>query len=186
MVLTTISINDIIYFLLQNIEIINFKNEIFNIYIKNNKDININKYEKEFYIICVDTMMVLKQTVFWSIYIPFNQEFLLFAMIYYIFRDKQEYIKKLLIIENTREIFHYIRQLFYRNTVGYYNENDELDYDYAKIKKMDGIVSDDDLLEDLNEEYQVIENVFIKNQASFKNRMEPELIEKEQEKTTES
>ena len=126
MILTTIQINDIVYFLLKNIDYIYSKNDILNLYFMQNKNSDITIYECQFYLTRIDIFRTLEQIFFWSQYVPFTQEFLLFTSIYYIFKDKFKYIKNLLIIKNTKEVFHFVRQLYYRNTVGYYNEYDEL------------------------------------------------------------
>lgn len=176
----SLRINDIIYFLLRNMELIKQKNKIFDVYIRNNKEINISTVEIVFFKSKSKTRTILDQIIFWSDYTPFNQDFLLYCSIYFIFEDKFDYIKNLLIIKNSREIFHYIRQLWFRNTVGYYNEEDfDFEIDIL-IKKIEGIVLEEDLSKNLNEDYYFISDIYIKNKKAFENLQNNKFIEKEQ------
>jgi len=182
MVLLSTKINDIIYFLLKNIEMVKQKNKIFDAYVRNNKELKISSIEKIFYKSGKNIRKILNQCVFWSDFLPFTLDFILFIGIYFIFEDKFTHIKNLLIIGNIREVFHYIRQLWYRNTVGYYNEEDFLDIEIEiLIKKIDGIVLEKDLFRDLCEDYYLIINLYGKNIKIFEeNEIDKNEIEVEQ------
>ena len=183
MALISTKINDIIYFLLKNIEMVKQKNKIFDAYVRNNKELKISSIEKIFYKSGKKIRKILNQCVFWSDFLPFTLDFILFIGIYFIFEDKFNHIKNLLIIGNVREVFHYIRQLWYRNTVGYYNEEDFLDIEIETlIKRIDGIVLENDSFKDLYEDYYLIINLYKKNIKIFEgNKIDENKIEVEQE-----
>ena len=182
MALISTKINDIIYFLLKNIEMVKQDNKIFDAYVRNDKELKISSIEKIFYKSGKKIRKILNQCVFWSEFLPFTLDFILFIGIYFIFEDKFNHIKNLLIIGNVREVFHYIRQLWYRNTVGYYNEEDFLDIEIETlIKRIDGIVLENDSFKDLYEDYYLIINLYKKNIKIFEeNEIDKNEIEVEQ------
>jgi len=151
-----IMINDVIYYLLQNIDNINNKNFLFDNY-KKKKYINITEIEEIIYK-NNNINMIMDLLRFWVKYIPFNKDYIYFIMVYYIFINRIEYIKKLLIIRNIPEIFYYINGIYYRSIYGYYNEEDDLEnYELKNIKiSFKGIVKYEDLLTELNIKYDIL------------------------------
>lgn len=170
MVLISTKINEIIFFLLKNIEMVKQKNKIFKEYQIYDKTIKISTIEKIFYKKEKTIEKLLIQLVFWSEFLPFTLDFILFVGIYFIFEDRFNHVKNLLIIGNPREVFHYIRQLWYRNTIGYYNEEDFLDIDIeTMIKKINGIIIEEDSFKDINKNYKSITFLYENNKKVFNN-----------------
>lgn len=94
-------------------------------------------------------------------YVPFTENFILFLNIYYIFKKNYNQIEKLILINNIREIFHYIKGIYYRSIYGYYNEMDDIKQRH--IDKLEFNIKKEQLLDnefsDLNIRYIILFNI---------------------------
>jgi len=175
--ITTFKINDMIYFLIKNKYIFNKRNQIIEKYISK-KDVTINEVEKTFFIVSKSDEKMIFSMYFWSQYVPFNNDFMLFCFIHYIFDNRIKHITNLFLIGNIREIFMYIRQLLFRNIYDHNNFNDDLDIDLDLLKsKVDGIIKEVDIEKELNISYPFIRSIYENN--SKKDKKEIEQTQKE-------
>ena len=160
-------INETIFYLLKNFHDINYKE----IVIRNfQENYHFTDLENQFFLEMENINVIMNMLQFWLLYIPFTNEFVIFTIIYYLMVDNIEYIRKLLIIGNISEVFHYIKGIFYRNIYGYYNViNDIFSYDLKTLELsiiIEGFVKGKDLLKDLNKEYNIINTIFKRNKKN--------------------
>ena len=162
----SIIINEIIYIFLKNINIIKHKNLILeDLYLKN----MLTQYEK--YIFKNKSLIIIIHILKkHSINMPFTKNYIILCFIYMIFIDNLNYINKLIIMGNIKEIFYFIKGTFYRNLYGYYNIHEDLEiYNLEQFKKNKNIIinTKKEKIEKINK-YPLINKIFLLNNLNNK------------------